>query len=190
MQQPLFIMGIDPGLANTGWGVIEVVGQRKSCLAYGNITTSADEPTPDRLMKIYEGIKRVVDKYHPTELGIEEIFFAANVRSAIATGQARGAALVAVGSAGINVGEYSPLQIKQNIVGTGTATKEQVTFMVRTILELDHDPKPDHAADALGAAICHANMRSSYEHVRAQEQKLEASGELDPSNAGEGRERA
>ncbi len=160
LPEHLIIAGIDPGLANTGWGVIEVAGARKKCLAYGCISTSADDSTDHRLLLIFEGIKKVVERYNPSELGIEQVFFAANARSAIATGQARGAALVAVGIAGVKVGEYSPKQIKQNIVGTGTATKDQVTYMVRAILGLDHDPKPDHAADALGAAICHANMRA------------------------------
>ena len=159
MPERLIVAGIDPGLANTGWGIIEVAGPRKKCLAYGCISTSADDTVDKRLMLIHDGIRGVVERYRPSELGIEQVFFAANVRSAIATGQARGAALVAAGIAGVKVGEYSPTQIKQNVVGTGTATKEQVAYMVRAVLELDHEPRPDHAADALGAAICHANMR-------------------------------
>ncbi len=164
MKEHLIIAGIDPGLANTGWGVIEVIGSSKKCLAYGCIATTSSESIDKRLMLIYEGVKAVVERYCPTELGIEQIFFAANAKSAIATGQARGAALVAAGNAGVKVGEYSPKQIKQNIVGTGTASKDQMAYMVRAILDLDHDPKPDHAADALGAAICHANMRKYKMH--------------------------
>ena len=162
MAQPLLIMGIDPGLANTGWGIIEVSGSRKRCVAYGCFTTSAEDPTDTRLKVIHDGIRSVIARYRPTELGIESIFFAANVRSAIATGQARGAALVAVAADGLAVGEYTPLQIKQTVVGNGTADKKQVQYMVRVILGLDHEPRPDHAADALGAAICHAHFRTYY----------------------------
>ena len=172
MPQPLLILGIDPGLANTGWGVIEVQGSRKRCVAYGCLATSANEPIDARLKTIHDGIRAVIAKYHPSELGIESIFFAANVKSAIATGQARGAALVAVASEGLEVGEYTPLQIKQTIVGNGVAEKQQVQYMVRVILGLDHEPRPDHAADALGAAICHAHYRTFYGVERAA--RLEA----------------
>jgi crossover junction endodeoxyribonuclease RuvC len=172
-HNPIFIMGIDPGLANTGWGIIEVQGSKKKCIAYGCITTSSTDPIDKRLKQIYDGLVAVISRYHPTELGIESIFFSANVKSAIATGQARGAALVAVATEGLEVGEYTPLQIKQTIVGTGAADKDQVTYMVRAILGLDHNPKPDHAADALGAAICHSNFRNSiskkYEEQIAKE---------------------
>lgn len=161
MSKPLLIMGIDPGLANTGWGIIEVQGSRKKAVAYGCCTTQAHDPIDKRLKQIYDSLVEVIERYHPTELGIESIFFSANAKSAIATGQARGAALVAVASAGLVVGEYTPLQIKRVVVGNGVADKNQVQYMVRAILGLDHDPKPDHAADALGAAICHAHLRSS-----------------------------
>ena len=161
MTQPITILGIDPGLANTGWGVIEACGSKKRCLAYGCFATPADDPIDKRLKQIHDGIREVTARYPPTELGIESIFFSANVKSAIATGQARGAALVAVASEGLEVGEYTPLQIKQTVVGNGTADKKQVQYMVRVILGLDHEPRPDHAADALGAAICHAHFRSS-----------------------------
>ncbi len=164
-NRPLIILGIDPGLANTGWGVIEVEGSKKRCIAYGTISTSAKDSIDKRLKEIHDGILAVIDRYHPTELGIESIFFSANVRSAIATGQARGAALVAVAGKGLVVGEYTPLQIKGAIVGNGTAEKHQVQYMVRALLGLEHIPKPDHAADALGAAICHAHLRG----VRALE---------------------
>ncbi len=161
MAQPIVIMGVDPGLANTGWGIIEAQGQRKRCLAYGCISTSADDPIDYRLKRIHDEIVQVIERYGPSELGIESIFFSANAKSAIATGQARGAALVAVATAGLLVGEYTPLQIKGTVVGNGRADKHQVQYMVRAILGLDHDPKPDHAADALGAAICHAHLRRS-----------------------------
>ena len=99
-----------------------------------------------------------IEKYGPTELSIESIYFGENTKSAIATAQARGAAIVACSSAGLKVGEYTPMQIKQAVVGTGAADKRQVAYMVRSILGLDHEPRPDHAADALAAAVCHANV--------------------------------
>ena len=100
------------------------------------------------------------------------MYFSTNAKSAIATGQARGAALVAVASEGLEVGEYTPLQIKQTVVGTGSADKEQVQYMVRAVLGLDHEPRPDHAADALGAAICHANFRTSPAYVQAKRERV------------------
>lgn len=171
MQEPVYILGIDPGLANTGWGVIEVHGARKRCIAYGCISTSSGDQIDKRLKEIHDGIRAVIARYHPTELGIESIYFSTNAKSAIATGQARGAALVAVASEGLEVGEYTPLQIKQTVVGTGSADKTQVQYMVRAVLGLDHEPRPDHAADALGAAICHSNFRTSPAYAQARRER-------------------
>lgn len=111
-----------------------------------------------RLGRIYAELRRVIERYGPTELAIESIYFGENTKSAIATAQARGAAIVACSTAGLTVGEYTPMQIKQAVVGTGAADKRQVIYMVRSVLALDHDPRPDHAADALAAAVCHANV--------------------------------
>ena len=111
-----------------------------------------------RLRRIVDELVSVVDRYQPHAAAVEGIYFGANVRSAIPTAHARGAALVACSLAGVEVGEYTPMQIKQAVVGTGAADKRQVTYMVRSLLNLDHDPKPDHAADALACAICHANL--------------------------------
>lgn len=111
-----------------------------------------------RLGRIYAELRRVIERYGPTELAIESIYFGENTKSAIATAQARGAAIVACSTAGLSVGEYTPMQIKQAVVGTGAADKRQVIYMVRSVLALDHDPRPDHAADALAAAVCHANV--------------------------------
>ena len=111
-----------------------------------------------RLGRIYAELRRVIERYGPTELSIESIYFGENTKSAIATAQARGAAIVACSTAGLTVGEYTPMQIKQAVVGTGAADKRQVIYMVRSVLALDHDPRPDHAADALAAAVCHANV--------------------------------
>ena len=154
----MVILGIDPGLAHTGWGVVETRGPACRARAYGCVATTAAEPIDVRLGRIYRELRDVIERYGPTELAIESIYFGENTKSAIATAQARGAAIVACSTAGLSVGEYTPMQIKQAVVGMGAADKRQVTYMVRTVLELDHDPRPDHAADALAAAVCHANV--------------------------------
>jgi len=159
----MIVMGIDPGLANTGWAIVQTRGGDCRARAYGCISTSSSRPLADRLATIHAGIAQAIATYEPTELGIEKIFFGRNERSAILTAQARGAALVAAAEADLVVGEYTPMQIKEAVVGTGAADKHQVTYMVRSVLCLDHDPKPDHAADALAAAICHANLRRTAE---------------------------
>lgn len=149
------ILGIDPGLANTGWGVITQRGARFSCLAYGCVTTSNDVPLAKRLAKIHEQIGAVIARYQPTCVGIETVWFGQNITAAFATGQARGAALVACAQSDLEVGEFSPKQIKLAVVGEGGAAKEQVQYMVKQLLALSDVPRPDHAADALAAAICY-----------------------------------
>lgn len=177
----MVILGIDPGLANTGWGVIEERGGACRARAYGCIHTSADDELARRLRRIADELTAVVKRYRPGSAAVEGIYFGANVRSAIPTAHARGAALVALSLAGVEVGEYTPMQIKQAVVGTGAADKRQVTYMVRNLLRLDHDPKPDHAADALACAICHANLMrtaaltdGTYIRQRANSYKKEA----------------
>ena len=155
MKQDRIILGIDPGLANTGWGVVHQQGPRLTCLAYGCVTTRADMPLAQRLAKIHEQIAAVAERYRPTCVGIETVWFGQNITAAFATGQARGAALVACANAGLDVGEFSPKQIKLAVVGAGGAEKAQVQYMVKQLLSLDAAPKPDHAADALAAAICY-----------------------------------
>jgi crossover junction endodeoxyribonuclease RuvC len=155
----VIILGIDPGLANTGWGIVEAEGSRFRCVAYGCIRTAGAEDTARRCKSVHDGLKDLIGRYGPAEAAIESIYFSRNVATAMTTGHARGAALVAVADAGMPVAEYGPGEIKLAVVGTGSADKVQVTYMVRTILGLDHDPTPDHAADALAAAICHANQR-------------------------------
>lgn len=163
----VIILGVDPGLANTGWGLVEAQGSRLRCMGYGCIRTTPAEGTARRCRLVCDGLAEVIRRHRPTESALENIYFNRNVATAMSTGQARGAALVAVADAGLVVGEYGPGEIKLAVVGTGTADKEQVTYMVRTILGLDHDPKPDHAADALAAAICHANQRIARARDRA-----------------------
>ena len=164
MGRTRIILGIDPGLANTGWGVVAQQGPRLACVAYGCITTSKDVPLAQRLRKIHEQTAAVIARYAPTCVGIETVWFGVNTQSAFATGQARGAALVACAEGGLAVGEYTPRQIKLAVVGEGSAEKDQVQYMVRHLLSLDRSPEPDHAADALAAAICyttHENGRLS-----------------------------
>ena len=148
-------MGIDPGLANTGWGIVSQRGARLECLAYGCVSTPSQLELSVRLAKIHEQIGAVIERYAPTCVGIETVWFGQNITAAFATGQARGAALVACAQAGLSVGEFTPKQIKLAVVGAGGAEKEQVQYMVKQLLGLSAVPKPDHAADALAAAICY-----------------------------------
>lgn len=155
MAKERTILGIDPGLANTGWGIVHQSGPRFACMAYGCVSTRADAELSLRLRKIYEQIGAVIARYGPTCVGIETVWFGQNITAAFATGQARGAALVACAQANLEVGEFSPKQIKLAIVGEGSAEKGQVQYMVKQLLALDEVPRPDHAADALAAALCY-----------------------------------
>lgn len=154
----MIIVGIDPGLANTGWGVVERGARGCRAVAYGCIVTTPEEDLADRLRSIHDGIREVVERFGPAACAVESVYFGSNAKSAFATGQARGVALLALAGCGLELGEYSPVQIKNCVVGSGTADKTQVTYMVRTLLGLDHDPRPDHAADALAVAITHAHL--------------------------------
>lgn len=154
----MIILGIDPGLANTGWGVIETSGSRFRCIAYGCVTTESTLELPDRLARIHESLCGVVERYSPAECAVESVYFSNNAKTAFSTGQARGVAILAARD--MPVGEYGPGEIKLAVVGAGDADKRQVQYMVRVVLGLKDEPKPDHAADALAAAICHANARS------------------------------
>lgn len=155
---PVVILGIDPGLANTGWGVVEQQGSRFRCLGYGCVTTASDTPLAERLAQIHRQLGTVIARYAPATCAIESVYFGTNAKTAFATGQARGVAVHATADADLALGEYGPGEIKLAVVGNGSADKRQVQYMVRTILGLDHDPSPDHAADALAAAICHAHI--------------------------------
>ena len=166
MIEKRIILGIDPGLAHTGWGVVEQDGPRLSCVAYGCVATAASSTLAARLGKIDEQVDAVIARYRPTCLGIETVWFGQNVTAAFATGQARGAALVACAQAGLAVGEFSPKQIKLSVVGEGNAGKEQVQYMVKQILGLRELPRPDHAADALAAAICYTTHEDRLEERR------------------------
>ena len=148
------ILGIDPGLASTGWGVLDIIDGNIRYIDHGSIITKADCPRADRLFFILQQVRSIIEKFNPTEVAIEILFFGKNVSSAIPVAEARGVISAAVAEKGIFIHELTPNAIKKGVVGTTKADKKQVQEMVRIILNLDEKPKPDHAADALGAAIC------------------------------------
>jgi crossover junction endodeoxyribonuclease RuvC len=156
---PLVILGIDPGLANTGWALIECEGSTFRSRGFGAIRTASSDPLPQRLRAIHDALADLIEREGPHECAIENVYFSKNVQTAFATGQARGVAILATASADIPVEEYGPSEIKQAVTGYGAADKRQIQFMIRKMLALDADPKPDHAADALAVAVCHANGR-------------------------------
>jgi crossover junction endodeoxyribonuclease RuvC len=149
------ILGIDPGTATTGYGVVEEEGGDLKALAFGVIRTPADQSLPTRLQMIYRATRELATKWEPTAAAVEELFFSRNVRTAMSVGQARGVALLALADAGLSVAEYAPLAIKQAVTGYGGADKAQMQEMVRLLLGLEETPRPDDAADALAVAICH-----------------------------------
>ena len=153
----MIILGIDPGYAIVGVGVVEYVGNKFRTLEYNAITTPAGMSTVDRLQKIYQEITMYIDKYNPDAMAIEELFFNSNQKTAINVAQARGVLLVAAANKGIPINEYTPLQVKQSVTGYGRADKKQIQQMVKMMLGLNVIPKPDDAADALAIAICHAH---------------------------------
>jgi crossover junction endodeoxyribonuclease RuvC len=158
------ILGIDPGSRRTGFGVIEVHGGRTSYVVSGHLRTEGDS-LPERLKSIYEGISQIVTEYAPTELAIERVFVRLNVDTALKLGQARGAAICAAAMQDLAVFEYSPTEIKKAIAGKGHADKEQIQFMVRTLLNLPGLPQQD-AADALACALCHRHTRQSVNYLK------------------------
>jgi crossover junction endodeoxyribonuclease RuvC len=150
-------MGVDPGTASTGYGVIEVIGNKLRAIDFGVVETSPNTLPENRLEEIFTAIGGLLERHQPSATAVESLFFNVNVRTALAVGQARGVALLACSHAGCEVFEYTPQQIKQAVAGYGKADKRQVMEMVRVLLGLTEAPRPDHAADALGVAICHAN---------------------------------
>jgi crossover junction endodeoxyribonuclease RuvC len=150
------ILGIDPGTATMGWGVIRQEGSRLKYLQHGAITTPSDWEMPRRLGRLFDGVDQLVRGYRPETVAIEELFFNTNVTTGITVGQARGVAMLAAYKAGVSVAEYTPLQVKQAITSYGRADKRQVQEMVRALLNLREIPKPDDAADGLAIAITHA----------------------------------
>lgn len=155
------ILGIDPGLATVGWAVLESGRGVMAPVAYGAITTPAHTDIEARLLMIRNDLNTIIEKYRPDEMAIEELFFNTNITTGIAVAEARGVILCTAHEAGIKISEYTPLQVKQAVVGYGKAEKRQVIAMVTSILKLKKAPKPDDTADAVAIAICHSQCRSS-----------------------------
>jgi len=153
------ILGVDPGLADTGFGVIEKQGTELKALDVGSIKTKAGLPDKQRLAEIHNGLSEIIKKYRPNIVAVEKLFFAKNVKTALAVGQARGVILLTIGENKLDLAEFTPLQIKQAMTGYGRADKNQIKEMVKIVLGLKSAPKSDDAADALAVAICCANSR-------------------------------
>lgn len=151
------VLGIDPGTAIMGYGIVTVQHGRAMPVAFGSITTPPDLPESERLFIIHNELCRIVACHRPSVMAVERLFFNKNVRSAFAVGQARGVALLVAATLGLRVAEYTPIQVKSALTGQGRADKGQVGYMVRVLLGLDSVPEPDDVADALAVAICHAN---------------------------------
>lgn len=151
----MFVLGIDPGTAICGYGLVKGVGNRLQLVDHGALRTGADMPMDRRLALLYDGISRLISLHKPDCLAVEELFFNKNVRTALSVGQARGVVLLAGAKANLPVYEYTPLQVKQAVVGYGRADKNQIQQMVKVLLNLPAVPKPDDVADALAIAICH-----------------------------------
>ncbi len=158
----MIILGIDPGIATTGYGVIEKTGQKLKALDHGAILTSPRDNPPDRLLSIFEQVNRLLDLHKPDFLVTERLFFAKNETTAFGVGRTIGVVLLAAAQRGIPWIEYTPPQVKLAVVGYGAAEKKQVQFMIQRLLNLTAVPKPDDAADALAIAICHAHTAPSY----------------------------
>lgn len=155
----MIILGLDPGTATTGYGVIRQTSFKISAIAYGTILTKPEMPMEQRLQVIYNDLGKVLRQYRPDEVAIEKLFFGRNTTTAITVGQARGVLLLRLAQENLPIGEYTPMQVKKALVGHGGAEKKQVQFMVQQFLKLDEMPRPDDAADALAIAICHAHSR-------------------------------
>ncbi|MEZ5155046.1 MAG: crossover junction endodeoxyribonuclease RuvC [Solirubrobacterales bacterium] len=156
-------MGIDPGIANTGFGVVRVAGSRMTAIDGGTVEIPSDIPAEQRLLRIHDSICELIEWHEPHSLALESIYFGRNVRSAIGVGQARGVVMLAAASRDIPCFDYTPQAVKLAVCGTGGAAKDQVKHMVGVLLSLPVEPPSDHAADALAVAVCHAS------HARAEQ---------------------
>ena len=159
------ILGIDPGFAIAGYGVVDYNNLKFTTVDYGVIRTENTISFPKRLQRIYFSVNEIIDRYNPDFISVEELFFNTNVKTAIAVGHARGAILLAAENRGLPIYEYTPLQIKQAVTGYGRADKIQMQQMVKTLLNLNAVPRPDDAADALAAAICHGHSYKASQEV-------------------------
>jgi crossover junction endodeoxyribonuclease RuvC len=151
----MLVLGIDPGTAITGWGLVSREGDELALVDYGTVRTSRDASLPQRLQILHQELGQVISNHQPSAVAVEKLFFNKNVRTAMTVGQARGVALLAVAEAGLPVHEYTPLEVKHSVCGYGRASKEQIQKLVQLLLGLDFIPQPDDAADAIAIAICH-----------------------------------
>ena len=158
----MIVLGIDPGTAICGYGIIKKEGDQLTALNYGAITTSSKARMQDRLEKIYDNLDSLIKRYQPTVMGIEKLFFGRNSTTAIPVGQARGIVILAAAKNKIEIVERTPNEIKQSVTGYGGADKEQVIYMVTKLLHLEEEPKPDDVADALAIAICVMNAVDNF----------------------------
>ena len=157
----MVILGIDPGLATLGWGVVEYASSRFRPIAYGAIRTPAGEPVEDRLSTIYDELTEIITRYSPEAMSVEELFFTNNITTGIVVAEARGVILLTAKQHGVPIFEYTPMQVKSSVVGYGKADKKQVISMVTMLLGLKEPPTPDDTADALAVAVAHAHSDSS-----------------------------
>lgn len=153
------ILGIDPGTATVGWGVIETNGSKNTAVAFGHINTSKELPLSERLVEISRDLSAIIKKYQPEEAAVEELFFFKNQKTVISVAQARGCILLTLENLCVNISGYTPLEVKQALTNYGRADKSQVQLMVKALLKLSQVPRPDDVADALALALCHASRR-------------------------------
>ncbi len=151
----MLVLGIDPGTATTGFGLVEAVNSHIELIRYGTVKTEATAVMPDRLCQICDQINEIITAYKPDVAAIEQLYYFKNAKTVITVAQSRGVIMMTAAKAGLEIAEYTPLQVKQSVVGYGKADKKQVQIMVQSILHMDTLPKPDDAADALAIAICH-----------------------------------
>ncbi|MGE5474585.1 MAG: crossover junction endodeoxyribonuclease RuvC [Ignavibacteriales bacterium] len=161
----MIILGIDPGVAITGYGVIAYEGNKFKVLEYGAVLTKSDLDLPQRLLKINNELTTIIERVKPHVFAIEELFFNKNIKTALSVGHARGVAILSAANQNLPVFEYTPLQVKQAVVGYGRADKNQIQQMVKIMLGLNEIPKPDDVADALAIAICHAHSSAFIDRV-------------------------
>lgn len=159
-QDPMRVLGIDPGTATVGWAVVEKKGSQTVAIAYGHISTSKELSLQKRLQEIRDDVRDIFEAYHPSDAAMEELFFFNNQKTAIAVAQSRGALLLTLADFGLTIAGYTPLQVKQALTGYGKADKQQVQRMAKEILHLKAIPKPDDVADALAIALCHLHHAS------------------------------
>ena len=161
----MLILGVDPGTARLGYGIVESLGGDVEAMVYGVLETAPAEPMPRRLVELYEGLTQVITEFRPDAVAVEKLFFSRNVTTALTVGQARGVVLLAAALAGLPIAEYTPAEVKQSVSGYGNADKSQMQEMVRVVLNLDHLPRPDDAADALAVALCHSQIARQRERL-------------------------